>query len=68
MKPIDIIISMAAHGIHISKGVNDIQSLMVVFVMISKIVDELPGDHSAFVEWMNSSIPLFLKTNDHRKQ
>jgi len=67
MKPIDIIISMAVHAIHIAKTSNDIQSLLVVFAMITKGVEELPGDNSAFIEWIDSSIILLLKTNDHRK-
>jgi hypothetical protein len=67
MRPIDIIISMATHALSVAKSAKDIPALLVVFAMISRDVEELPGDHSAFRAWIESSIHLISKTNDHRE-
>ena len=53
MKPIDIVAGMLVHALQESS--ND-ESLPVVFLIMSKVIGELPGDNSVMVAWMDHAI------------
>ena len=50
MKPVDIIADMLVHAL---KENSNEESLFVVFLIISKVVADLPGDNSAVIDWID---------------
>ena len=60
MKPIDIVAGMLVHALQ--ENSSD-ESLPVVFLIMSKVIGELPGDNSVVVTWMDHAISRISHIN-----
>lgn len=58
MKPIDIIVSMLAHSFTIQA---ESAALAVVFAMIRKGINELPGDNAKIAQWLDDAITRLVQ-------
>jgi len=52
-KPIDIIAEMLVTAV---KSHSSHESISVVFLIMSRVIGELPGDNSVLIKWMDQSI------------
>jgi hypothetical protein len=61
MKPIDIVAEMLVHALRSHSKHDD---LAVVFLIMSRVVGELPGDNTVFINWMDQSISRLRVNRD----
>lgn len=54
MTPISIVADMLVHALRTHR---DGDALAVVFAITARVVEELPGDHSTVINWIDSTIP-----------
>lgn len=58
MKPIDIVAGMLVHALK-SNAKHD--ELSVVFLIMSRLIEELPGDNTNLINWMDQSISFMSR-------
>jgi hypothetical protein len=60
MKPIDIVAEMLVCAL---KTNSSHASLAVVFLIMSRVIGELPGDNTHLTDWMDQSISFISRSN-----